>query len=120
MALQNKPIHGRGEVWVVDFSPAVGSEIRDPHPALVVSVDELNKSPWGLIVICPISTFRKDKPFRLHVLLAPPEGGMKHISIIRCDQVKSLSIQRFSEKWGEVTTVTMQDVNYILGRILGL
>ena len=118
--MQNKAIPARGEVWLVDFSPAVGSEIRDPHPALIVSVDDLNKSPWGLIVVCPISTFRKEKPFRLHVLLSSPEGGLKHTSIIRCDQVKSVSIQRFSEKWGTIKASTMQNVDYILRRILGL
>jgi len=104
----------------VDFSPAIGSEIKDPHPALIVSVDDLNKSPWGLVIVCPISTFRKEKPFRLHVLLSPPEGGIKHASIIRCDQVKSVSIQRFSEKWGVIKATTMKDVDYILKRILGL
>lgn len=104
----------------MDFSPAVGSEIRDPHPALIISVDDLNLSPWGLIVVCPISTFRKEKPFRLHVLLAPPEGGIKHASVIRCDQIKSVSIRRFSEKWGNIETNTMQKVDYILKRILGL
>lgn len=118
--MQNKAIPRRGEVWLVDFSPAVGSEIRDPHPALIVSVDDLNKSPWGLIIVCPISTFRKEKPFRLHVLLSPPEGGIKHTSIIRCDQVKSVSIQRFSEKWGTVKASTMQKIDYILRKILGL
>lgn len=118
--MQSKAIPRRGEVWLVDFSPAVGSEIRDPHPALIVSVDDLNKSPWGLIVVCPISTFRKEKPFRLHVLLSPPEGGIKHASIIRCDQVKSVSIQRFSEKWGTIKASAMQNVDYILRRILGL
>ena len=104
----------------MDFSPAIGSEIKDPHPALIVSVDDLNKSPWGLVIVCPISTFRKEKPFRLHVLLSPPEGGIKHASIIRCDQVKSVSIQRFSEKWGVIKATTMKDVDYILKRILGL
>jgi mRNA interferase MazF len=104
----------------VDFSPAVGSEIRDPHSALIVSVDDLNKSPWVLIVVCPISAFRKEKPFRLHVLLSPPDGGIKHTPIIRCDQVKSVSIQRFSEKWGTIKANTMQNVDYILRRILGL
>jgi len=118
--LTDKKMPKRGEVWLVDFSPAIGSEIRDPHPALIISVDELNKSPWGLIVVCPISTFRKEKPFRLHVLLSPPEGGIKHASIIRCDQVKSVSIQRFLEKWGEVKAGRIQDVDYILRRILGL
>lgn len=110
----------RGEVWLVDFNPAIGSEIRDPHPALIISVDDMNKSPWGLIVVCPISTFRKAKPLRLHVLLSPPEGGIKRPSIIRCDQVKSVSVQRFSEKWGEVNKSTMQAVDYILKKILGL
>lgn len=118
--MQDKTIPCRGEVWLVDFSPAVGSEIRDPHPALIVSVDDLNKSPWGLIVVCPISTFRKEKPFRLHVLLSPPEGGVKHNSIIRCDQVKSVSIQRFSEKWRTVKASTMQNVDYVLRKILNL
>lgn len=120
MALQGKRFPNRGDIWLVDFSPAIGSEIRYPHPALIVSVDELNKSAWGLVVVCPISTFRKEKPFRLHTLLSPPEGGVKHASIIRCDQVKSVSIQRFSEKWGEINASTMQEVDYILRRVLGL
>ena len=117
-----KPFSKRGEIWLVDFSPSIGSEIQDLHPALVVSVDELNKSTWGLIVVCPnpnksentkseaqnlrvnpvrvlnpdrvslcifllkisklflkdtITTFRKNKPFRLHILISPPEGGIR-------------------------------------------
>ena len=118
--MNDKNTPKRGDVWVVDFSPAIGSEIRDPHPALIVSVDDLNRSPWGLIVVCPISTSRKETPFRLHVLLAPPEGGIKHASIIRCDQVKSVSTKRFSGKWGEVKAATIQEVDYILRKILGL
>ena len=110
----------RGEIWLVDFSPSIGSEIQDRHPALIVSVDELNKSPWGLIVVCPITTFRKSKPFRLHVPISPPEGGILQNSIIRCDQVKSLSIQRFSERWGTVKTDTMKNVDFILKKVLGL
>lgn len=118
--MQGERTPKRGEIWLVDFSPSIGSEIKDPHPALIVSVDELNKSPWGLIVVCPISTFRKEKPFRLHVLVSPPEGGIRHASVIRCDQVKSVSIQRFSERWGTVETATMQKVDFVLRKVLGL
>ena len=110
----------RGEVWLVDFSPARGSEIKELHPALVVSVDELNKSRWGLIVVCPITTYRKEKLFRLHVLIAAPEGGIKHNSIVRCDQVKSVSLERFNRKWGDANRDTMQKVEYILRKILNL
>ena len=119
MGLQNSaPL--RGELWLVDFSPSVGSEIKDRHPALVVSVNELNKSPWGLVVVCPITTSRTAKPFRLHILIAPPEGGIKHDSVIRCDQVKSVSIQRFIEKWGTIESNTLQKVDLILKKILCL
>jgi mRNA interferase MazF len=120
MAYQNKDIPRRGEIWLVDFSPSIGSEIKEQHPAVIVSVDELNESPWGLIVVCPITTFRKDKPFRLHVLISPPEGGIKHESVIRCDQIKSVSIQRFSKRWGSVDKNTMRKADYILRRILNL
>lgn len=118
--MQGERTPKRGEIWLVDFSPSIGSEIKDPHPALIVSVDELNKSPWGLIVVCPISTSRKEKPFRLHVLVSPPEGGIRHASVVRCDQVKSVSIQRFSERWGTVETATMQKVDFVLRKVLGL
>lgn len=118
--MENNESPKRGEIWLVDFSPSVGSEIKDLHLALVVSVDELNKSIWGLIVVCPITTFRKEKPFRLHVLITPPEGGIKQNSVIRCDQIKSVSIERFSKKWGEVSKDTMEKVEYILRKILNL
>lgn len=120
MAFQNKETLRRGEIWLVDFSPSIGSEINEQHPALIVSVNELNESPWGLIVVCPITTFRKEKPFRLHVLISPPEGGVKHDSVIRCDQIKSVSIQRFSRKWGVVGENIMQKVDYILRKMLKL
>jgi len=120
MVLKNHEFPRRCEIWLVNFSPAVGSEVKDLHPALVVSVDELNKSPWGLIIVCPVTTFRKKKLFRLHVLISPPEGGVKNNSIIRCDQVKSVSIQRFSKKWGDVSKKAIQKVEYILKNILNL
>ena len=120
MASENKVSPLRGEIWSVDFSPSVGSEIKDIHPALVMSVDEINSSTWGLIVVCPISSFRKNKPFRLHILLDPPEGGIKHSSIIRCEQVKSVSVQRFLNRWGQVSDNSLNKVTDILAKVLGL
>ena len=80
---------------LVDFSPSLGSEIQDQHPAIIVSVDELNNSPWGLIVVCPSTTFRKNKPFRLHVLISPPEVGIRQTSIIRCDFYPQDILERY-------------------------
>ena len=34
----------RGEVWWVEFEPAVGSEIRKTRPAVIVSNDAANRN----------------------------------------------------------------------------
>ncbi|MEN9472387.1 MAG: hypothetical protein RLZZ495_476 [Pseudomonadota bacterium] len=33
----------RGEVWWVEFDPAVGSEIRKTRPAVIISNDAANR-----------------------------------------------------------------------------
>ena len=44
------PAPKRGEVWLVDFDPAVGAEIHKLRPALVVSVDTIGRLPLRLVV----------------------------------------------------------------------
>ena len=40
----------RGELWMVDFDPAVGAEIRKLRPAIVISVDAVRRLPLRLVV----------------------------------------------------------------------
>ena len=40
----------RGEVWLVNFDPAVGAEIQKLRPALVVSLDAIGRLPLRLVV----------------------------------------------------------------------
>ena len=35
----------RGEIWLIDFEPTIGSEIKKIRPALVISSDAINKLP---------------------------------------------------------------------------
>ena len=41
----------RGEVWWVEFDPAIGSEIRKRRPAVVVSNDSANRNLSRVVVI---------------------------------------------------------------------
>ena len=45
----------RGEVWWVEFDPAVGSEIRKTRPALIVSNDAANRN-LARVVVVPLSS----------------------------------------------------------------
>jgi mRNA interferase MazF len=47
MASSNPP--QRGEVWLVNFDPTVGTEIRKIRPAVVISSDEIGILPIKLV-----------------------------------------------------------------------
>lgn len=45
----------RGEVWLVEFDPSIGSEIRKTRPAVIVSNDAANRHIDRVVVI-PLTT----------------------------------------------------------------
>jgi mRNA interferase MazF len=63
-----KPL--RGQVWEFDLNPKRGREQRGVRPCLVVSMDALNRSTFGTVVICPITT-RERPAFRWRPSLTP-------------------------------------------------
>jgi hypothetical protein len=50
------PTPSRGEIWLVNFDPAVGAEIQKWRPALVVSVDSIGRLPLRMVV--PITDWK--------------------------------------------------------------
>jgi mRNA interferase MazF len=45
----------RGEVWWVEFDPAVGTEIRKTRPAVIVSNDAANRN-LSRVVVMPLTS----------------------------------------------------------------
>lgn len=45
----------RGEVWWVEFDPSVGSEIKKPRPAVIVSNDAANRN-IARVVVLPLTS----------------------------------------------------------------
>ena len=120
MSEKKAPRPRRGEIWWVDFSPSVGNEIRDEHPAVVISCDALNQSPFGVLVVIPISS--SSPPLRIHVGVPAGEGGLRKPSRIKCDQISKADIRRFRPN-GSVGTLrpdTVRKVEAILRQLLEL
>jgi mRNA interferase MazF len=108
----------RGEVWLADLEPAFGHEQGGRRPVLVVSVDSFNSGLSGLVVILPITSRTRQLP--LHVLVTPPEGGLRVPSAILCDAVRSVDRRRLLASWGVVSDATLALVEDRLRRLLGL
>ena len=108
----------RGQVWLIDLDPTRGHEQAGTRPALVVSVDQFNQTPLGLVVVVPITS--KAKEFPLHVRINPPEGGLQHPSFAKCEDVRSVSQERLKEPLGRVTPAVMRQVGDRLRLVLGI
>jgi len=111
----------RGEVWLIDLGTGEGHEQAGTRPSLVVSVDPFNQGLSGLVMVLPItSQTTKSRKIPAHILVMPPEGGLKVPSVILCDQLRTISKDRLQACWGNVTLTTMADVETVLRFLLGL
>lgn len=63
-----KPL--RGEIWMIDLNPKTGREQKGVRPCLIVSTDALNRSRFGTVVVCPITTTERPK-FKWRIGLVP-------------------------------------------------
>lgn len=60
----------RGEIWMFDLNPKKGREQKGVRPCLIVSTNALNKSDFGTVIICPITTTGRSS-FKWRVAVAP-------------------------------------------------
>jgi mRNA interferase MazF len=112
----------RGEIWLVDLGVGRGHEQSGRRPALVVSDDAFNSGLAGLVMVVPVtSKTAKSKNIRAHIPIAPPEGGLTTPSVILCDQLRTVSKDRFGKAaWGTVSAATLARVEATLRFLLGL
>ena len=108
----------RGEVWSVNFDPILGREQAGTRPALVLSVDKFNHGPAELVIVLPITS--KDKRQPIHVSVTPPEGGLRLPSFIKCDDIRSVSKQRFKRFHGTLSARTLAEVEKRMRILLNL
>lgn len=77
-----------------------------------------NQSAAGLVVVLPITSKEKGIPF--HVEIAPNDGGLKVKSFIKCEDVRSISVERLDKCWGTVSSEILIVVEDRLRILMGL
>jgi len=107
----------RGSVYLVNFDPTIGAEIKKTRPAVIISNDVANQ--YSPIVIVAAITGRPEPKFD-EVLIKPPEGGLTKPSVIQPTQIRSLDKRRLVRKLGNLSRETGQALDTALQITLGL
>ena len=110
----------RGDIVLVDLEPVKGSEQGRIRPCLVVQNDISNKYSPNTIIV-PITSKINDKEYPATVIINPNESGLKEVSSVLCNQIKTISIKhRLIKKLGSLNESKMIKVNSALKVSLGL
>src|SRR3954452_23372665 len=100
MATAPTPVVNRSELWLVNFDPAAGAEIRKLRPALVVSLDSVGKLPLRIAV--PITDWKPhyaSYPWFTHIK-SDRGNGLSKDSGADAFQTKSVALTRFNRRIG--------------------
>jgi mRNA interferase MazF len=98
----------QGDVVWANPDPTRGSEQAKARPFVIVSVDQLNRSPIGLSLAVPLT--RTDFANALHLEIDPPEGGLRDRSFAMPEQIRALAHERVTQRLGELRAPTLAEL----------
>ncbi len=90
----------RGEIWLVNLDPTVGSEIKKTRPCVVVSPPEMHDH-LRTVIVAPMTTGSRPAPFRVAVSHDGKRG------LILLDQMRAVDKARLARKLGTVSAKTL-------------
>lgn len=100
----------RGEVWLVNFDPQTGAEIRKARPAVVISANEHARMPLRIIV--PFTDWKENyaQHYTKVYFAVSASNGLTKESAVDAFQIKSFSVERFMKPLGRLTVQELEDV----------
>lgn len=110
----------RGEVWLVNLDPTVGTEISKKRPCIIVNDDAIGILP--LKVIVPITDWKERyavRPWMVR-LESTTTNGLAKVSGVDTFQIRSVSQTRLVRKLGQLSDSEMQLISQALAVVLNL
>jgi mRNA interferase MazF len=90
----------RGEIWLVNLDPTVGSKVRKTRPCVVVSPSEMHDY-LRTVLVAPMTTAGRAAPFRIGINHSGRKG------LILLDQVRAVDKIRLAKRLGVVSAKTL-------------
>lgn len=109
----------RGEVWMADLAPTVGTEQSGIRPVPVVQTDRADShSPHTIII--PFTTRFRQRLLPSHVAVSAGEGGLTQDSVALAEQIRAIDLVRLVRRMGDLPPARMLEVDKALRTILNV
>lgn len=110
----------RGDIYLLNFDPTIGAEIRKTRPALILQNDIANKfSP--VTIVAAISSKFDDPLYPTEVLIpAKAPTGLSLDSVVLLNQIRTVDKKRLIKQLGKLSKTKMEEVDLALRISLGL
>jgi len=108
----------QGEIWKINLDPTIGNEIGKSRPCVVVSHN--NAGRLNLRIIVPITGWKlhyNDVPWMTKIEPSIVNALSKDSSA-DAFQTKSVSVDRFTEKLGNVTPKQLKEIHVAITKTL--
>ncbi|MDP1547438.1 MAG: type II toxin-antitoxin system PemK/MazF family toxin [Anaerolineales bacterium] len=100
----------RGEIWLVNLDPAVGSEIKKTRPAIIISSDLVGILP--LKVVVPLTDWKDRYSNAIWMVRLDPDeqNGLSKPSSADALQIRSVSEQRLVKRLGSIPPIQVAQI----------
>lgn len=111
-----------GSIWVINFDPSVGTEIRKTRPGLIISGTIFNNKR-SKVTGLPFTSARPNDPRLSPAVVsvpASPENGLAVNSLLVCIEPMTFDKSRMNEYLGQLEPKLLRQVQSVLKRYLAL
>ena len=95
-----KSVVSRGDIWLINLDPTIGSEIKKTRPCVVVSPQEMHDF-LRTVMIAPMTTKGRSASYRVPIT----HDGKKGLVLL--DQIRTIDKARLVKRLGAVSNKTL-------------
>lgn len=109
----------RGDIYIADLSPIIGSEQGGIRPVVVIQNDLGNHfSPT--VIVAAITTKQLKAKLPTHIPIEQQQGVLTKDSVVLLEQIRTIDKKRLRSKLSHLDLHTMKQINHALQISLGM
>ncbi|MFH1759727.1 MAG: type II toxin-antitoxin system PemK/MazF family toxin [bacterium] len=99
------------QVYLINFDPTIGYEIKKSRPCVIISPDQMNKY-ISTIIIAPMTTKSHKYPTRIPIEFQNKNG------FVILDQIRTIDKKRVVKKLGQIQKETIDKIKLTIKEML--